>query len=153
MMEKGSNRIILYSVLNRKRRTFLKIIKRQVKVGSTIYSDSWRVYVTLNNEGYVQFNVVHKDTYKQTYKNVATGEVIEVYTNTIEDAWKHARDYFLILICLFFCIYTIFIFFETFTQKFTKRLHTVIVRHTCSLLVNNNEMFHKMYTLYIYAEN
>ena len=59
--------------------------------GSTIYTDGWRSYVTLNDKGYEHYTVEHKHAFKCVYHNVDSGEVIEITTNRIEGAWKHAK--------------------------------------------------------------
>jgi len=94
MVERSSNTIIMYPVNDRSRSTLLPIIKRHVAPGSTIYSDGWSAYCDLNNEGYRHFTVVHKYTFKSFYKNVETGAVVEVHTNRIEGAWRHAKTHF-----------------------------------------------------------
>ncbi|VDI65518.1 Hypothetical predicted protein [Mytilus galloprovincialis] len=92
--EKTSNRIVLYPVDKRSREVLLPLIKRHVEAGSTIFSDGWAAYLTLNQEGYRHFAVSHASTFKQTYENPKSGERIDVDTNTIEGAWKHCRDHF-----------------------------------------------------------
>ena len=94
LVERASNRIILYPVENRKRETLLRVIQRHVAPGSTIFSDGWAAYTDLNDMGYTHFSVVHKKAFKTTYENPVTNEKIEVHTNTIEGAWKHAKDHF-----------------------------------------------------------
>lgn len=94
IIERSSNRIILYPVDKRDRDTLVPIIKKHVKPGSTIYSDGWAAYSTLNAEGFNHFSVIHKVGFKKVYKNESTEEEIEVHTNTIEGSWKHAKDHF-----------------------------------------------------------
>ena len=36
----------------------------------------------------------HKTTFKQSHKNIETGEIIHCHTNKIEGAWKHCKDHF-----------------------------------------------------------
>jgi transposase-like protein len=90
-VERATNWII---VDNRSRELLISIIKKTVKPGSYIYSDSWSAYLTLNKEGYEHFTVCHKDSFKQIYRNVGRGEIVEAHTNRIEGAWAHAKHYF-----------------------------------------------------------
>ena len=94
LVERSSNRIILYPVDNRNAMTLTTIIKRHVEPGSNVYSDGWAGYNDLNMLGFRHFTVVHKYCYKQQYFDTTTGEVLTVHTNRIEGAWKHAKDYF-----------------------------------------------------------
>jgi len=74
--------------------THLPIIKRHVSPESTIYSDGWNAYCDLNSKGYRHFTVIHKKTFKSFYRNVETGDIVEVHTNRIEGAWRHAKTHF-----------------------------------------------------------
>ncbi|XP_060084565.1 uncharacterized protein LOC132563829 [Ylistrum balloti] len=94
LVERASNKLVLYPVSDRTAETLETIIQRHVVVGATIYTDSWRGYDHLNDLGYNHFSLVHKIQFKKSYKNVDTGEIVEVNTNTIEGAWKHAMDHF-----------------------------------------------------------
>lgn len=94
LVERTSNRMILYPVERRDAKTLTKIIQRHVAPGSTIYTDSWSGYNSLNNLGYSHFTVVHKDRFVQEYEHVGTHEIIKVHTNQIEGGWKHAKDHF-----------------------------------------------------------
>lgn len=94
MIERSSNTIIMYPVQDRTANTLLPLIQRHVEPGSTIYSDGWSAYMDLNSLGYNHFTVIHKYSFKKTYKNTLTEEIITVHTNRIEGAWKHAKDHF-----------------------------------------------------------
>lgn len=94
MVERESNTLILYPVGDRTEETLIPIIQRHVEVGSTIYSDGWSSYCSLNDIGYEHFTVTHKYTFKKTYINTKTRQEVEVHTNRIEGAWKHAKDHF-----------------------------------------------------------
>lgn len=74
--------------------TLLPLIERHVEKGSSIHSDSWSAYCPLNDFGYRHFTVLHKYAFKKTYVNKETNEEVEVHTNRIEGAWKHAKDHF-----------------------------------------------------------
>ena len=94
MVERESNKIMLYPVKDREEDTLIPIIKRHCEEGSTIYSDGWPAYQNLNNHGYTHFSVVHKEGFTATYKNDETGEEVTVNTNRIEGAWAHAKGHF-----------------------------------------------------------
>ena len=94
MVERESNTIILYPVADRSEETLLPIIQRHCAPGSTIYSDGWSAYCPLNSLGFKHFTVIHKYAFKKSYVNKETGEIVEIHTNRIEGAWKHAKDHF-----------------------------------------------------------
>ena len=68
MLERESNRIILYPVNDRKKETLIPLIRKHVKVGSTIYSDGWSAHCDMNSSGYKHFSVIHKYAFKKEYK-------------------------------------------------------------------------------------
>ena len=94
IIHRQSNKLIIYPVNDRSADTLIPIIQRHVAPSSTIYSDSWAAYLKLNDVGYEHYSVCHKTTFKQSYKNVETGEIIHCHTNKIEGAWKHCKDHF-----------------------------------------------------------
>ncbi|CAI6345251.1 unnamed protein product [Macrosiphum euphorbiae] len=63
--------------------TLLHVIKEWIKPGTTIISDCWKAYNTLNNEGYVHMTVNHR----LHFKDPETG----VHSNSIETSWRHAK--------------------------------------------------------------
>lgn len=69
-------------VEKRDRDTLLPIIKSQIELGSTIFSDQWGAYFTLNEEGYKHDTVNHSKEFKS-----ATG----VCTNGIEGLWGNVK--------------------------------------------------------------
>ena len=94
LIERQTNRIILYPVDSRNSETLIPLIQKHVRPGTRIYSDSWAAYMHLNTLCYQHFTVVHKTTFKQRYRNVDTGEVLDCHTNRIEGAWKICKDHF-----------------------------------------------------------
>ena len=94
MVERATNRLIMYPVSDRTEKTLVQIIQRHVKRGSTIYSDGWSAYCNLNEYGYKHFTVIHKYAFKKIYMNTETNQEVAVHTNRIEGAWKHAKDHF-----------------------------------------------------------
>ena len=94
VVERSSNRLLLFPVDQRDAETLIPIIRKHVRPGSRIFSDSWGAYGELNQLGYEHFSVSHKHTFQKEYQNVRTKEIVKVNTNTIEGAWKHAKDHF-----------------------------------------------------------
>ena len=78
MVERQRNRLLMFSVDDRDEKTLLPIIKKHIKPGSTILSDGWKAYINLNDHGYKHFSVIHKTAFKAVYKNLKTGEILEV---------------------------------------------------------------------------
>ena len=48
--------------------------EKHVAPGSRIVADSWADYLHLNELGYEYFLVTHKSFFKQSYRNVQTGQ-------------------------------------------------------------------------------
>ena len=94
MVERSSNRVLLFPVDDRSSDTLIPLIKRYCEPGSRIYTDGWTGYCGLNGEGFEHFTCIHKYQYKAIYKNVATGEVVVVHTNTVEGSWTHSKRHF-----------------------------------------------------------
>ena len=44
LVERHSNRLLLFPVVNRKEETLTAILRKHVALGSTIYSDGWSSY-------------------------------------------------------------------------------------------------------------
>jgi transposase len=71
--KKKTCRILLYPVDVRTRDSLIPIIQKHVAEGSTIYSDSWGAYNSLNDLGYRHFVVCHKYNYLKIYRDKITG--------------------------------------------------------------------------------
>jgi len=84
----------MYQVDKRDAQKLIPLIEKQVAPGSHIFSDSWAAYLHLNELGYEHFSVTHKSTFKQSYRNFQTGEIVVCTTNRIEGAWKISKDHF-----------------------------------------------------------
>ena len=83
-VHKQTRRPVLKLVKTHSRRTLVPIIKKHVKKGSYIYSDSWRAYVNaLNPRGFRHFPVNHR----QHFVDPVTGS----HTQHIERFWKTAK--------------------------------------------------------------
>lgn len=91
LVERSTDRLMLVPVNSRDSHTLHGIIAKFVKQGSTIYTDGWKGYLGLSDIGYTHLSVNHTETFKAEYIDYQTGDVIEVHTNTIEGAWKHAK--------------------------------------------------------------
>ena len=85
---------LLYPAGDRTKQTLIPLIKRQVALGSTIYSDGWSAYCDLNSIGYKHFTLLHKCSFKKVYINQATDNSVVCHTNDIEGAWNYAREHF-----------------------------------------------------------
>lgn len=94
MIERSTDKFILYPVENRSEELLTSIIEKHIEKGSTIFSDGWSAYYNLNKKGYDHFTVLHKFNFKKVYIHKVTKERKEVHTNRIEGSWKHAKDYF-----------------------------------------------------------
>lgn len=81
-----NGKIIAQVVPNTQARTLVPIVKKNVEAGSTVYTDGWS-YKGLEKK-YEQRSVDHsKKFYGITYVT-DDGEIIEVTTNRIENAWS-----------------------------------------------------------------
>jgi len=94
LVERDTNRMKLFPVDKRNSDILIKLIQENVEQGSTIYSDGWAAYKSLNSLGYKHYIVEHKHTFKQVCKDPTTGNIFTVHTNTIEGCWKHAKAHF-----------------------------------------------------------
>ena len=79
MVDRVTGAMKMFEVPDRKRDTLIAIIKQNVDAGTTIYSDSFRPYWILMDEGYNHRMVNHE----HFYVDPITG----VHTNTIEGLW------------------------------------------------------------------
>ena len=91
LVERQSKCIKLFPVDTRDEEILTTIIRQNVEPGSTIYSDGWAAYRNLTQLSYEHYVVKHKYAFRATYKHAERGEIINVHTNRIEGAWKHAK--------------------------------------------------------------
>lgn len=75
-----------FYVEKRDKNTLLPIILKEVEKGSTIYSDEWAAYRTLENYGYIHKTVNHSQSYVAPDGS---------HTNTVEVSWHHMKTRFL----------------------------------------------------------
>lgn len=84
ILERGG-KLFAKVVPNTQAKTLVPIVKKNVEVGSTVYTDGWS-YKGLEGK-YEQLSVDHsKKFYGETYVT-DDGEIVEVTTNRIENAW------------------------------------------------------------------
>lgn len=92
MVEQETNILLIYPVSDRSEDTLVSIMERHVEADSTIYSDGLSAYCGLNWHGYNHFTIVYKYSFKKVYINQETRKEVEMHTNQIEGAWKHAMQ-------------------------------------------------------------
>jgi transposase-like protein len=68
-------------VPDRSKETLLEVIKRRIKLGSTIMSDKWKSYDCLSSEGFVHYSVNHSE-------NFVDPENRNTHTQNIESRWN-----------------------------------------------------------------
>ena len=73
-------KVFLVKVEQRDRETLFEIIRRHVRPGSIIYTDLWRGYAGLENEGYQHHTANHSIQFLVPFT--------EIHTNTIEGTWN-----------------------------------------------------------------
>ncbi|KAF0766503.1 DDE Tnp IS1595 domain-containing protein, partial [Aphis craccivora] len=69
-----------FIIEKRDRHTLLPIIEREVEISTTIYSNQWRAYSSLNDHGFIHQTV----NYSENFVDPNTG----THTQTIESLWK-----------------------------------------------------------------
>ncbi|XP_078023665.1 uncharacterized protein LOC144462879 [Epinephelus lanceolatus] len=83
-MEATHRRPILKLVRHRSRRNLLPIIRKYVVGGSHILSDCWRAYNTLQQQGFIHFEVNHR----RFFVHPQTG----AHTQHLERAWRTFKE-------------------------------------------------------------
>ena len=84
-IERGG-KIFVRVVPNTQAKTLVPIVKKNVEVGSSVYTDGWS-YKGLEKK-YTQMSVDHGKHFYGMLLVTEDGEVIEVTTNRIENAWS-----------------------------------------------------------------
>lgn len=82
MVEKGTRKVVMEVVQKRDRSTLMPIITQNVKQGTTVHSDCWRAYSSLQDEGYEHKTVNHSVQFKDENGTC---------TNEIEGIWSLAK--------------------------------------------------------------
>ena len=83
-IERESKRSFFRTVEHRDAETLLPILKEFVLPGTTIISDCWKAYCSLESEGYIHLTVNHS----KEFVNKETGAC----TNTIESTWHAVKN-------------------------------------------------------------
>lgn len=87
ILERGKGGKIFAKVVpNTQAKTLVPIVKKNVGVGSTVYTDGWS-YKGLEKK-YTQMSVDHSKKFYGMLLVTDDGEIIEVTTNRIENAWS-----------------------------------------------------------------
>ncbi|XP_076066108.1 uncharacterized protein LOC143039752 [Oratosquilla oratoria] len=87
-IERLTKKCFLVPLLNKDRsaRTLVPIIKKFIKPGSVVYSDSWRAYKQLCDQGYSHFVINHKDHFVDPNNP-------KVHTQNIERLWLDLKQW------------------------------------------------------------
>lgn len=72
--------------LRRNKETLVPLIKKYIRPGSTVYSDSWSSYNSLNVEGHRHWCVNH-------IVNFIDPVNIDIHTQNIERLWSDVKEY------------------------------------------------------------
>lgn len=94
IVERGADgkptRVRAFVTPNVQRKTVLPLIQNNVEAGSRVYTDEYRVYLTLGDEGYRHDVVLHKA--KEYAYTVPDGDGWRtVHTNSIEGFWSYVK--------------------------------------------------------------
>ena len=79
-IERESKECFFKCVADRAADTLIAIIKEYILPGTTVISDCWKAYSSLNNEGFSHLIVNHS----VNFVDPATG----AHTNTLENIWR-----------------------------------------------------------------
>ena len=79
--------VFMVRVIDRKRDTLYREIHKHIREGTTIISDEWRAYCTLEDEGYQHRTICHK-------RNFVSPDDPTVHTQNIECQWRQAKNCF-----------------------------------------------------------
>ncbi|XP_069672378.1 uncharacterized protein [Periplaneta americana] len=82
-VDRETRECLLLPVHDRSKDVLLQIIKDRIVPGTTIYSDCWKSYNTLNDEEFKQLTLDHSIR----FKNPQT----RAHTNRIKGVWAHAK--------------------------------------------------------------
>ncbi|CAC5426638.1 unnamed protein product [Mytilus coruscus] len=85
-IERDSKKSFFATVENRTKETLLKLIKDNIKPGTTIISDCWKAYDCLGSEGFEHLKVNHS----VNFVDPETG----AHTNTIESTWRALKNHY-----------------------------------------------------------
>jgi len=84
----------MYSVDKQDAQTLIHLTERTSPPEVVYFQTVGLPIYTSMNLGYEHCSVTHKSTFKQSYRNVQTGEIVVCTTNRIDGAWEISRDHF-----------------------------------------------------------
>lgn len=82
--ERGSRNFFLVPVPDRSSKTLVKIIKENIKDGTTIYSDCWKAYDRLDEDGFQHLTVNHSHNFVDPDSGA--------HTQNIERLWRDMKE-------------------------------------------------------------
>ena len=87
-IERNSKKCFLVPLIDKDRsaNTLIPIIKQFIKPGSVIYSDSWRAYSRLGEEGYTHYTINHKENFVHPNNP-------NIHTQNIERLWLDLKQW------------------------------------------------------------
>ena len=93
LRQRNSTKFVIIATNIRDSETLIPLIQKYIKIGSTIYTDSYSVYVDNKNRasklmqyGYVHYYVNHRVQFISPISN-------KIHTNLIESLWKDIKQY------------------------------------------------------------
>ena len=82
-IERGSGKTFLVAVPDRTTETLVAVIKERIEPGTTVVSDCWGEYRTLDDKGFTHVAVNHSITF--------VDEETGGHANTIETTWRQVK--------------------------------------------------------------
>ena len=86
-LKRETKDVFMVRVKDRTRPTLYREIHKHIREGTTIISDEWRAYCTLEDEGYQHRTICHK-------RNFVSPDDPTVHTQNIESQWRQAKNCF-----------------------------------------------------------
>lgn len=95
MKDRTTKKFLVIPLLSRKEEIITRLIRRFIKIGSQIYSDSFSAYV--NNKSFPKESKLAKYKYSHEFVchtiQFVSASFPEVHTNSIENLWKHFKAF------------------------------------------------------------
>lgn len=82
MGQRKTKEVRYFHVLKRDSNTLISLIKNEVEIGETIFTDEWAAYRQLSQNGYIHRTVNHSKNYVSDDGS---------HTNSIEVCWHHLK--------------------------------------------------------------
>lgn len=83
-IERDSKKCFFTTVENRTADTLVNIIKQHIKPGSTIISDCWKAYNSLDKEGFTHLTINHSVNFVDPNSGAHTNSIDRIYLESIE---------------------------------------------------------------------